>query len=197
MASTEDPAVDSTQWASGWMTDRPGDSRPLPQCPATLFNLEKKAPPERSLSAADLTDISSNNPERSAAVCYATCMAETAEEMSDRRQNLIRAARVRPNPDFRPLLETSNADDLEWLLEKIDAQIVETPQWVDDRASLKQILARLRAKRAKVADAFGNRRTAEKLTDPQAVRRRVNIKMILLGAAILIAFIALLVAIFR
>ena len=41
MASTEDRAVDSTQWASGWMTDRPGDSRPLPQCPATLFNLDQ------------------------------------------------------------------------------------------------------------------------------------------------------------
>ena len=124
-------------------------------------------------------------------------MVETYDEISDRRQNLIRAARVHPNPDFRPLLETSNADDLEWLLEQIETQVGETPNWVDDRASLKQILARLRAKRAEVADALGNRRTAEKLTDPQAVRRRVNIKMILLGAAILIAFIALLVAIFK
>ncbi len=124
-------------------------------------------------------------------------MAETAEEMSDRRQNLIRAARVHPNPDFSPLLETSNTDELEWLLEQIDTQIGETPNWVDDRASLREILARLRAKRTAVADVLGNRRTAEKLTDPQAVRRRVNIKMILLGAAILIAFIALLVAIFK
>ncbi len=124
-------------------------------------------------------------------------MAETYEEISGRRQNLIRAARVHPNPDFRPLLETSNADDLEWLLEQIDAQIRETPSWVDDRASLRQILATLRAKRTAAASALGNRRTAEKLTDPRAARRRVNIKMILLGAGILIAFVALLVAIFK
>ena len=124
-------------------------------------------------------------------------MSETYDEISHRRQNLIRAARVHPNPDFKPLLETSNADDLEWFLEQIDTQIRETPNWVDDRASLRQILARLRAKRTAVAGALGNRRTAEKLTDPRAARRRVNIKMILLGAGILIAFMALLVAIFK
>ena len=124
-------------------------------------------------------------------------MAETYEEISDRRQNLIRAARVHPNPDFRPLLETSNADDLEWLLEQIDVQIGETPDWVDDRTSLREILARLRAKRAEVADALGNRRTAEKLADPRAARRRVKIKIILFCAGLLIAFMALLVAIFK
>ncbi len=124
-------------------------------------------------------------------------MAETYHEISDRRQNLIRAARVHSNPDFRPLLETSNADDLEWFLEQIDTQIRETPNWVDDRASLRQILARLRAKRTAVAGVLGNRRTAEKLTDPRAARRRVNFKMILLGAGILIALMALLVAIFK
>ena len=124
-------------------------------------------------------------------------MAETYEEISDRRQNLIGAARVHPNPDFGPLLETSNADDLEWFLEQIDAQIRETPNWVDDRASLRQILARLRAKRTAVAGALANRRTAEKLADPRTARRRVNIKMILLGAGVLIAFIALLVAILK
>ncbi len=147
--------------------------------------------------AADRTNISSNNPERSVALCYVTCMAETHEEISDRRQDLIRAARVHPNPDFKPLLETSNADDLEWFLEQIDTQIRETPNWVDDRSSLRQILARLRAKRTAVAGALGNRRTAEKLTGPRAVRLRVNIKMILLGAGILIAFFALLVTIFK
>ncbi len=124
-------------------------------------------------------------------------MAETYEEISDRRQDLIRATRVHPTPDFRPLLETSNAGDLEWLLEQIDAQIRETPNWVDDRVSLREILARLRAKRTTVAGALGNRRTAEKLTGPRAARRRVNIKMILLGAGILIAFFALLVPIFK
>ena len=124
-------------------------------------------------------------------------MAETYEEISDRRQKLIRAARVHPNPDFSPLLETSNAADLEWLLEQIDTQIGETPNWVDDRASLREILARLRAKRTAVAGALANRRTAEKLADPRTARRRVNIKMILLGAGVLIAFIALLVAILK
>ena len=124
-------------------------------------------------------------------------MAETYEEIFDRRQNLIRAARVHPNPDFSPLLETSNADDLEWLLEQIDAQIRETPSWVDDRASLKQILATLRAKRTAVADVLGKRRTAEKLTDPQAVRRRSEIRTAMLLIGVLIALFALLVAIFK
>ncbi len=146
---------------------------------------------------ANLTNISSKNPERSIALCYATCMVETYDEISDRRQNLIRAARVHPTPDFMLLLETSNADDLEWLLEQIDVQIGETPNWVDDRTSLRGILARLRVKRTAVAGALGNRRKAEKLTDPRAARRRVNIKMILLGAGVPIAFIALLVAIFK
>ena len=58
-------------------------------------------------------------------------------------------------------------------------------------------MVRLRAKRTAVAGALGNRRRAEKLTDPRAVQRHVNIKMILLGAGILIAFFALLVAIFK
>ncbi len=124
-------------------------------------------------------------------------MAKTYEEISDRRQNLIRAARVHPNPDFSPLLETSNAADLEWLLEQIDTQIGETPNWVDDRPSLKQILTRLRAKRAEVADALRNRRTAEKLTDPQAVRRRSEIRTAILLIGVLIALFALLVAIFK
>jgi len=124
-------------------------------------------------------------------------MAETYEEISDRRQKLIRAARVHPNPDFSPLLETSNAADLEWLLEQIDTQIGETPNWVDDRASLREILARLRAKRTAVADVLGNRRTAEKLTDPQAVRRRSEIRTAILLIGVLIALFALLVAIFK
>ena len=124
-------------------------------------------------------------------------MAETYEEISDRRQNLIRAARVHPNPDFSPLLETSNAADLEWLLEQIDTQIGETPNWVDDRASLREILARLRVKRTAVAGALGKRRTAEKLTDLQKVRRRVNIIMAISGFGVLIAFFALLVAYFK
>ncbi len=66
-------------------------------------------------------------------------MPETYEEISARRQNLIRASRVHPNPEFGPLIDASNADDLEWLLEQIDTQIGETPNWVDDRASLGQI----------------------------------------------------------
>ncbi len=124
-------------------------------------------------------------------------MPETYEEISARRQNLIRASRVHPNPEFGPLIDASNADDLEWLLEQIDTQIGETPNWVDDRASLRELLARLRVKRTAVAGALGKRRTAEKLTDLQKVRRRVNIIMAISGFGVLIAFFALLVAYFK
>ncbi len=124
-------------------------------------------------------------------------MPETDEEISGRRQNLVRAARVHPNPKFVPLLEKSNADDLEWLLGRLNTQIAETPQWVDDPVSLRAILARLRAKRTAVADALGNRRPAEKLTYLHKMRRSTYAGKAISIIGVLIAFFALLVAYFK
>lgn len=115
-------------------------------------------------------------------------MRETSEEkIRERRQNLIRAADAHPNPDIGPLLEKSNADDLDWLLLRLNAQIAETPRPVDDPEES----ARLRATRNAVGDAFANRRKAEKLTRRQEMRRRPY----WIKAGVLFTFLALLVAI--
>ena len=47
-------------------------------------------------------------------------MAETYQEISERRQNLIRAWHGNSLGDA---VEDADADDLEWLLERIDAAI--------------------------------------------------------------------------
>ena len=46
-------------------------------------------------------------------------MRETSEEIREHRQNLIRAESADPNPEFGPLLDKSNADDLQWLLGRL------------------------------------------------------------------------------
>ncbi len=121
-------------------------------------------------------------------------MRETSEEkIRERLQNLIRAAGAHPNPEFEPLLEKSNADDLEWLLERLNAQIAEANRRVDGPEESSAKRSRRRANLNAVGEALRKRR----ITDLQEMRRSANIKKAIPIIGLLIAFVALLVAIFK
>lgn len=121
-------------------------------------------------------------------------MRETSEEkIRERRQNLIRAADAHPNSEFEPLLEKSNADDLEWLRDRLNAQIAEANRRVDGPEESIETRARRRANRNAVGEALRKRR----ITDLQEMRRSANIKKAIPIILLLIAFVGLLVAIFK
>ncbi len=120
-------------------------------------------------------------------------MRETSEEkIRERRQNLIRAADARPTPEFEPLLEKSNADDLEWLRNQLNAQIAEANRRVDGPEESIETRARRRANRNAVGEALRKRR----ITDLQEMRRSANIKKAIPIIAVVIGFFGLMVGIF-
>ena len=123
-------------------------------------------------------------------------MRETSEEIREHRQNLICAERAHPNPEFGPLLDKSNADDLHWLLEQLNAQIGESHRRVDDSEEASARRARRRANRNEVGAAFANRRKAEQLADRQEMRRSATIKKVIPIIGLVIAFFALLIGFF-
>ncbi len=124
-------------------------------------------------------------------------MRETSEEIREHRQNLIRAASAHPNPEFGPLLDKSNADDLEWLRDRLNAQIADANRRADDPEESSATRARRRANRNAVGAALRNRREEEKLADRQEMRRSAKFKKAIQIIAVLIGFFGLMVAIFK
>ena len=126
-------------------------------------------------------------------------MAETYQEISERRQELIRAWR---GDSLGDVVEGVDADDLEWLLERIDAQIqgtrrptsLETAFRIGKNPIEKDPVEKLRHQRIFVAGVLGNMRTLEKQTRERAAIYRANWSMGISGAAVLIALGALLVS---
>ena len=113
-------------------------------------------------------------------------MRETSEEkIRERRQNLIRAADAHPNPDIGPLLEKSNADDLDWLLLRLNTQITETNRRVDDSEEASARRARRRANRNAAGEALRKRR----ITDLQEMRRRGRLILKVAIATLVVAVI--------
>ncbi len=113
-------------------------------------------------------------------------MRETSEEkIRERRQNLIRAADARPTPEFKPLLEKSNADDLEWLRDQLDAQIVEANRPVDGPEESIETRERRRANRNAAGEALRKRR----ITDLQEMRRRGRLILKVAIATLVVAVI--------
>ena len=120
-------------------------------------------------------------------------MRETSEEkIRERRENLIRAADAHPNPEFEPLLEKSNADDLDWLLLRLNTQIAETHRRADDPEESSAKRARRRANRNAVGEALRKRR----ITDLQEMKRSATIKKVIPIIGLVIAFFALLIGFF-
>ncbi len=113
-------------------------------------------------------------------------MRETSEEkIRERRQNLIRAADARPTPEFEPLLEKSNADDLVWLRDRLDAQIAEANRRVDGPEESIETRARRRANRNAAGEALRKRR----ITDLQEMRRRGRLILKVAIATLVVAVI--------
>ena len=121
-------------------------------------------------------------------------MRETSEEkIRERRQNLIRAADTHPTPEFEPLLEKSNADDLDWLLLRLNTQIAETHRRADDPEESSAKRARRRANRNAVGEALRKRRR----TDLQEMKRSATIKKVIPIIILLVGILGLLVAVFK
>ncbi len=121
-------------------------------------------------------------------------MRETSEEkIRERRQNLIRAADALPTPEFEPLLEKSNADDLEWLRNQLNEQIAEANRRVGGPEESSETRARRRANRNAAGEALRKRR----ITDRQEMRRSAIIKKAIPIIMLVIGFVGLLVAIFK
>ncbi len=113
-------------------------------------------------------------------------MRETSEDkIRERRQNLIRAADARPSPEFEPLLEKSNADDLEWLRNRLNEQIAEANRRVDGPEESIETRARRRANRNAAGEALRKRR----ITDLQEMRRRGRLILKVAIATLVVAVI--------
>ena len=112
-------------------------------------------------------------------------MRETSEEIREHRQNLIRAESAHPNPEFGPLLDKSNADDLHWLLDRLNAQIGESHRRVDDSEEASARRARRRANRNAAGEALRKRR----ITDLQEMRRRGRLILKVAIATLVVAVI--------
>lgn len=113
-------------------------------------------------------------------------MRETSEEkIRERRQNLIRAADALPTPEFEPLLEKSNADDLEWLRNQLNEQIAEANRRVGGPEESSETRARRRANRNAAGEALRKRR----ITDLQEMRRRGRLILKVAIATLVVAVI--------
>ena len=112
-------------------------------------------------------------------------MRETSEEIREHRQNLIRAESAHPNPEFGPLLDKSNADDLEWLRDRLNAQIAEANRRVDGPEESIETRARRRANRNAAGEALRKRR----ITDLQEMRRRGRLILKVAIATLVVAVI--------
>jgi hypothetical protein len=116
-------------------------------------------------------------------------MAETYQEISERRQNLIRAWHGNSLGDA---VEDADADDLEWLLERIDAAIRESPHHVSPDMA-KDSMERLRRDRIFIAGELGIKRTLEKQSIDAVATTHTNWRTFSMIIAAVIAFGLLLV----
>jgi len=73
--------------------------------------------------------------------------AQPLQDIDARRQKLIQAWRLFPDGNFEKTIETADADDLAWLVERIDEQLKETPLWLKDPVPLAGSMADLRHRR--------------------------------------------------
>ena len=120
-------------------------------------------------------------------------MGETFDEITKRRQGFIRAWRAN---NLGSVVDDADADDMEWLLERIDTQIRETPPQTSRGIAFgadKGNMERLRHQRIFIAGVLGNKRTLEKRSMDTAATR-ANLSIFISGAAVLIALGAFLVA---
>ena len=115
-------------------------------------------------------------------------MTESYEDMSERRAEYIRCLR---DNELSFILDTANADDLDWIIERIDAQLGETPNHVSDSKELSKIMSRLRHQRIALCGVMGNLRSIENREIEQRANRRSNFALILSGIAVLVAMLSL------
>jgi hypothetical protein len=115
-------------------------------------------------------------------------MPETYEQVEARRREMIKPLRGNDMKALGMICETASASDLEWLLQAIENQLDETPNWVEDKERLAAILAKTRHQRIVVMGALHNRRTL----DARQLRKEEQWKSY---SAVVISVLALIVSI--
>ena len=120
--------------------------------------------------------------------------AESLQTIDARRHDLIRAWRVFPDGDFQKTINAAETDDLAWLIERIDEQLVSTPQYVKDPALLEQSMKSHRHGRSVVASTLGNKRTIDSKSASARIELRANVALVMSGLGVLLAIAALIVS---
>jgi thiamine pyrophosphate-dependent acetolactate synthase large subunit-like protein len=113
--------------------------------------------------------------------------AETYEAIRARRHELIRASRTELDEHMGKLVEAASADDLEWLLERLETQLKETPHHVKEADVLEKIQTKTRTQVIFVRGVLGNKRAVETAIQDRLTRRRANVAMFLSIASAVIA----------
>src|SRR5690349_11907599 len=106
---------------------------------------------------------------------------ETADQLQARRQEYVRALRMHGTKQFAPLLGAASSDDLRWIIDILDLQLIETPQQVKDAETLKRIMDDLRSKRSLIVSRLGHVETSEKQASADS-RRRYDLATLIFAA---------------
>ena len=117
--------------------------------------------------------------------------AQPLQDINARRQTLIQAWRLFPDGNFEKTIEAADADDLAWLVERIDEQLKETPLWLKDPVPLAESMANLRHCRIVVSQMLGHKRTLDNTAILARTESRANVALVVSGLGLLVAIAAL------
>jgi len=117
--------------------------------------------------------------------------SQPLQDIDARRQKLIQAWRLFPDGNFEKTIETADADDLAWLVERIDEQLKETPLWLKDPVPLAESMANLRHCRIVVSQILGHKRTLDNTAILARTEFRANVALVVSGLGLLVAIAAL------
>ena len=117
--------------------------------------------------------------------------AQALQDINARRQKLIQVWRLFPDGNFEKTIEAADADDLAWLVERIDEQLKETPLWLKDPVPLADSMANLRHCRIVVSQMLGHKRTLDNTAILARTEFRANVALVVSGLGLLVAIAAL------
>jgi hypothetical protein len=121
----------------------------------------------------------------------ARVLAQPLQDIDARRQKLIQAWRLFPDGNFEKTIEAADADDLAWLVERIDEQLKETPLWLKDPVPLAESMANLRHCRIVVSQMLGHKRTLDNTHILARTEFRANVALVVSDLGLLVAIAAL------
>jgi hypothetical protein len=116
---------------------------------------------------------------------------DSEDAIAARRQELIRAWRIFPDGPFEATMRAATADDLTWLVDRIDEQFKSTPLHVKDPRQLEEAIKNLSHCRSVVAQILGHKHTLERQRDRRTTLWRANAAIFTSVGSLIVAIIAL------